>query len=90
MVVGDFDLVGVAVPPNEAQPPLIVDPNAVLALTIPSQFFESVAWKRRQHPEIIRRVEQNEFAGGQGVRSLEICGWTRDGIAARCPPNETT
>lgn len=31
MVIDNFDLVGVSVPPNETYPPLVVDPDRVLA-----------------------------------------------------------
>jgi hypothetical protein len=35
MVIDDFDLIRLVVDPDEAYPVLIIDPNAMLALTFP-------------------------------------------------------
>lgn len=48
MVIGDLDFVGVAVFPSKADAPLVVDSNAVLAFTIASQCFESVAGRNAE------------------------------------------
>ena len=39
VIVDDLHLVSVAIPPNETYPPLIIDPDAVLTLTLTSKFF---------------------------------------------------
>jgi hypothetical protein len=49
VIVHDFDVIRVTRSPNEADTILIVDPNAVLPLTIAMQSLESVA---RRHPKI--------------------------------------
>jgi hypothetical protein len=38
MIVGDLHFESVAAPPNETDPVLIVDPNAVLPLPVAMQF----------------------------------------------------
>ena len=43
MVVHDFHRYGPFVSPPEADPPLVVDPNAVLAGAVPEQHLELVA-----------------------------------------------
>jgi hypothetical protein len=43
MIVHDLDIVSVAVPPDEAQAPLVVDPDAVSAGAISDEFFQAVA-----------------------------------------------
>ena len=48
MIVGDLDLEGVALPPEEANSPLIVDPNAVPAFSITRELFEAVSWRNPQ------------------------------------------
>jgi len=37
MVVHDFNVYGIAIQPNEAYSPLIVDPNAVLSFSVSPQ-----------------------------------------------------
>ncbi len=43
MVVHDFHIVGVAVPPHEADAILIIDPDAVLALALAVQRLQPVS-----------------------------------------------
>jgi hypothetical protein len=48
MVIGDFDLFRPSVAPDEANTPLIVDPDAVLPSAIPFQGLKVVARGRPQ------------------------------------------
>jgi hypothetical protein len=48
MVVRDFDLVGIAVPPTKADSVAVVDPNAVLPQPISTQTLQSVSGRHRQ------------------------------------------
>jgi hypothetical protein len=43
VVVDDFDLPGISIPPFKANPPLIVDPDAPLTFPITTEFFEAVS-----------------------------------------------
>jgi len=43
MVIGDLDIVGVAVFPKEAYPPLIVDPDAPLACSVAGKLLQPIA-----------------------------------------------
>src|SRR5262245_10464743 len=61
MVVQDFYVEAVAVGPPETKPPLVVDPDAVLAGTISFQQLEPVSRDRRNCREIRRRVEHLEL-----------------------------
>ena len=56
MVVDDFHLVGVAVTPTKANPPLIVDADAVLTFPISTQCFQTVAGWDTQVSEPSRAV----------------------------------
>jgi len=48
MIVDDLDVQGVTVTPPEADPPLLVDPYAVLALAIAPQSLELIrTWNRK-------------------------------------------
>jgi len=61
MIIDEFNLVGVAVPPNKAYAPLVVDPDAVLAEAVVSERFQHVA----------RRYGQG-FQPGCGVNLQEL------------------
>ena len=62
MVVDHLDLLGVAVLPHETDPVLIVDPDAVLPTTVPSERLEVVARERAQVVEALRGVELDQLA----------------------------
>ena len=53
MIVGDLHFKGITALPAKTDPPLIVDPDTVLALPIPRQLFEAVP---RWYPQIGQRV----------------------------------
>jgi hypothetical protein len=57
LVIHDLDIVGVAAPPPEADSPLVVDPDAVLARTITSQVFQAVPWWKAQILQALRRIQ---------------------------------
>jgi hypothetical protein len=62
VIVRDLNVEGVASGPAEADSPLVVDPNAVLPLSISPQPLQSVP---RGHPEVIdpfRGVQEQKFA----------------------------
>jgi hypothetical protein len=70
MVVCDFDISGIAVAPDEADAPLVVDPNRVLASSIVFESLESEAWtfEVRQRR---RCVEETELAQGDALEGLK-------------------
>ena len=49
MIVDNFDFHGAALGPSKANAPLVVDANAVLALSVASQRFETM---RRRNEEV--------------------------------------
>ncbi len=56
MVVAEFDIVGVRVFPAEADPPLIIYADAVLARAVAGEHLEPVAWRHAQLVESQGRV----------------------------------
>ena len=62
MVVHYLDLFRPAIVPNEANPVLVVDPDAVLTLPIAGQGLEVIAWERAEVVESLGRVELRELA----------------------------
>jgi hypothetical protein len=61
MVIDDFDLMRMAVPPDETNAPLIIDPDAMLACTIALEGFETIAWWHAQVSQFRRRRRENQF-----------------------------
>ena len=53
MVINNLDVVGVMRAPYETDSPLIVDPNAVLSLTVAAKFLQVVT---RRNPQILHRL----------------------------------
>ena len=62
VIVDNLDIVGVASDPPEAHPPLIVDPDAVLPRSIPTQLLQPIPGR---HPEVLeagRGIQLPQFA----------------------------
>jgi hypothetical protein len=51
VIIDNLDLESVSVLPPEADPPLVVDSDAVLTRTIASQGFQPVPWYRSKVPQ---------------------------------------
>src|SRR5215471_15388193 len=71
MVIGDFHVVRVAVLPDEANAELIVNPNAVLALTVALQRFQPVARRRLEIVECVGRMHHSKFAERDALDRLK-------------------
>ncbi|EWG99585.1 hypothetical protein Q427_24150 [Halomonas sp. BC04] len=57
MIVDNLDIVGVTVLKAKAKTPLIVDADTVLAFTITSQHFKTIAWRNTKIIYYAGRVE---------------------------------
>lgn len=57
MIIHDRNVAGVPVAPNKADTPLIVDPNAVLSLTVSVERFQPIARRRCQVPQISGNIQ---------------------------------
>jgi hypothetical protein len=53
MVVDDFDIPRISIMPAEADTPLVVDSNAMLAGPVAAEFLKAIA---RRDPEIVERL----------------------------------
>ena len=65
MVVDDFHIVGIAVFPDKADAPLLVDANAVLAEAITFEGLESITRRCVQILENSRPVQDEKLAPGR-------------------------
>lgn len=61
MVVDDLDVPGFAIAPHETDPPLVVDANAVLSLSISAQCLQTIAGRHAQIRELLRGVEHKKL-----------------------------
>ena len=74
MIVDDLDFVRGSILPDKAEPPLIVDPDAVLSDPVAFQGLQAIAWR---HPEVVepdRGVQHSQLAArhGQDVRGKAL------------------
>jgi hypothetical protein len=70
MVVRNLHIERVAFVPPEADPPLLVDADAVLPLPITRQGFQPIPRRDPQFGEVYRRVEKPELPKSHTVDAL--------------------
>jgi hypothetical protein len=64
MIIRDLNVKGIAILPREAEPNLVVNPDAELALPTCLQSFQTVA---RRHPQVVQSscsVQQKKLSQG--------------------------
>jgi hypothetical protein len=61
MVIGYFNLVSVAIPPHKTQPPLVIDPDAVLPPSIARKGFKMVSWRNFQVFQSTGLTQEEKF-----------------------------
>jgi hypothetical protein len=57
VIIHDLDIVCVPFTPNEAETPLVIDPNAVLSLSVAVQGFQTISRRRHQVSQFRRAVQ---------------------------------
>lgn len=62
VVIDDTDLAAIAVFPDEAEPPLVVDADAVLSFPVSLQGFQPIGRRDAQIFEMLRVVQHTKFA----------------------------
>src|SRR3990172_4207303 len=62
VVVADLDVMGVSVLPAEADSPLVVDPNAVLADAVPGEALQAVPWRHAELVQSLGGVHEQQLA----------------------------
>jgi hypothetical protein len=75
MIVNDLHGIGVSISPREANPPLIVDPDAPLPRSISRKLLETVRWRQSQ---VIERGGGVKHAKFSESNSLDV-GWQLPG-----------
>ena len=69
MIIHDFYFVGIAVTPNKADAPLLVDTNTVLAHSIRFERFQIIPGRRTQIAQLIGDVELAQLSLGNAFKS---------------------
>jgi hypothetical protein len=72
MVIRNFYVVGVAPGPRKADPPLIVDTNAVLSLAVPTQPLQPITRNGAENSKIVRRVKHVELPKSRSFDSAKL------------------
>jgi hypothetical protein len=62
VVVYDLNLVGISIPPNEAETPLLVDSHAVFSLSVPVQCFQAIPRWRCKISQFGGTIQLPEFS----------------------------
>ena len=62
MVIRNLYRMGVPIVPPEAYPPLIIDPNAVLAPAVPLEFLQSVSGWEPQVLQCFRGIQHKKLS----------------------------
>jgi hypothetical protein len=57
MIIDNFYVVGVPFAPDEAEPPLLIDPDAVLSLSVAMQKFQAISRRRGQVSQLRGAVQ---------------------------------
>ena len=78
MIISDFYVVGSIGLPDKADPPLIVDADAVLAFPVSRERFKAIAWGHPQILNILGGVQHAQLASRNG---LNIAGEPADHTA---------
>ena len=65
MVINDFDLLWPGFHPDKAEPELVIDADAVLAMAVPLERLQAIAWWNLQIVEASRGIEDGELAEGR-------------------------
>jgi len=70
VIVGDLHVVGITASPAKANPPLVVDPDAVLILAISGELFEAVPRRHSEIAQRVSRVKHEELLQSRPVNTL--------------------
>ena len=80
MIIDDFDIPNLSVAPYEADPPLIIDADAVLAVSRTAQRFKAVARRDSEIIQPLRRIERLEL---RPRAPLDLVGQAPDRMAGK-------
>jgi hypothetical protein len=62
MIVNDLDVFGAFTRPPKANPELVIDPDAPLALAVPAQFLKPVSGRHAKVAQILRQIQLDKLS----------------------------
>jgi hypothetical protein len=71
VVINDFDPLWPGVRPDKAEPELVVDADAVLAMAVSAERLQAIAWWDLQIIETAGGIEDGELAEGDASEASE-------------------
>jgi len=71
VIVDDFDLPGMFIPPLETYAPLIIDADAPLALALSVKSFQAIPWRTRQFVSALHAVDLPQLSKGRSIRGCK-------------------
>jgi len=71
MIIHHLHLVQAILPPHEAHAPLVIDPDAVLSLSVPMQGFQAIAGESGQVAQTGSTVQDLQASFSLRLHSLE-------------------
>jgi hypothetical protein len=74
MVIGNFNIIGMAVLPMKADPPSVIDPDAPLAFSIAGKLLQSVPRRDSQKGQCRCAVDLCQLAQGHPLYFLRKAG----------------
>jgi hypothetical protein len=74
VIVDDFDLPGILIPPFKADSPLIVDPDTPLAIPIAAKFFQPVSRRLCKFFDSVHACDLAELPEGNSLGRREPAG----------------
>jgi hypothetical protein len=77
MIINDLNLVGAILGPNETDAPLLVDPDAVLASSVPAKQLQTISRDCLQLCQRGRGIDHCKFSYGCPLEALKA----RDSLA---------
>jgi hypothetical protein len=75
MIVDDLKVVGVPLAPDEAEPPLVVDSDAVLFLSVAVQCLQAISRRRNKVSQFRGAVQLPELPPRDMLNSLKTSTW---------------
>jgi hypothetical protein len=90
VIVRDFDFESITIAPDEADPPLVIDADAVLAFPTSLQLFQPIARRHPEGPGATRRDAEEAASASPPAPAPEIAARPDPGTAFQYRATEKT
>jgi len=70
MTICNFNIKRVTCAPSEANPPLIVDANTMIAFSVPFQSFQLISWWNLQVTQLYHSIKNHQLLARNTLNAL--------------------